>query len=180
MTKKVTTYLKKKYKKMALLTQCLLLLFRNLLLIRTLKLKSVSLYDRVVIQDNEIEILWNVGGCHKIKINGIGVFPGNTHGLKFLFSNRHNPIEITFFGIARKLKKRILIENEKVDLLDKFIASTEIPVAFEVSCIRKKIESKLTREILKMEHPDIKVELDNVLFEFEPFNIEYYNRVKTN
>jgi len=31
-----------------------------------------------------------------------------------------------------------------------------------------------------MEHPDIKVELDNVLFEFEPFNIEYYNRVKTN
>ena len=137
MTKKVTTYLKIKYKKMALLTQCLLLLFRNLLLIRTLKLKSVSLYDRVVIQDNEIEILWNVGGCHKIKINGIGVFPGNTHGLKFLFSNRHNPIEITFFGIARKLKKRILIENEKVDLLDKFIASTEIPVAFEVSITRK-------------------------------------------
>jgi len=173
------TYLKKKYKKMALLAQCLLLLLKNLLLIRTLNFKSVSLYDRVVIQDNQIEMLWNVRGCHKIKINGIGVFPGNTHGLKFLFSNRHNPIEVTFFGIARKLKKRILIENEKVDLLDKFIASTEIPVAFEIFFIRKEIESKLTREILKMEHPDIKIKLNNIFFEFEPFNIEYYKPVKT-
>ena len=179
MTRKLTTYLNKKYKKMALLTQCLLLLLKNLLLIRTLKLKNVSLYDRVVIQHNEIEMLWNVKGCHKIKINGIGDFPGNTHGLKFLFSNRHNPIEITFFGIARKLKKRILIENEKVDLLDKFIASTEIPVAFEVSCIRKKIENKITSENLIIVHPDIKVELNNVFFQFEPFNIEKYYRVKT-
>jgi hypothetical protein len=156
-----------------------LLLLKNLLLIRTLKLKNVSLYDRVVIQHNEIEMLWNVKGCHKIKINGIGDFPGNTHGLKFIFSNRHNPIEITFFGIARKLKKRIRIENEKVDLLDKFIASTEIPVVHEASCIRNKIESKLTRENLIMEHLDIKVELNNIFFEFEPFNIEYYKPVKT-
>lgn len=179
MTGKLTTYFNKQYKKIALLTQCLILLFKNLLLIRTLKLNNVSLYDRVVIQNNEIEMLWNVKGCHKIKVNGIGVFPGNTHGLKFLFSNRHNPIEITFFGIARTLKKRILIENEKVDLLDKFIASTEIPVALEVSCMRKKIENKITSENLKVVHPDIKVEQNNIFFEFEPFNIEKYNRVKT-
>ena len=172
MTREVTTYLKKKYKKMLLLTQCLLLLFKNLLLIRTLKLSSVSLYDRVVIQDNEIEMLWNVRGCHKIKINEIGVFPGNAHGLKFIFSNRPNPIEITFCGIAKKIKKRIRIENTKINLLDKFIATAEIPIAIEVPYNKQKFESKLSKDNLKME-------LQNVSFEFEPFNIDNYKPVNT-
>jgi len=172
MTRKVTTYFKKKYKKMALLTQCLLLLLKNLLLIRTLKLRSVSLYDRVVIQDNEIEILWNVRGCHKIKINGIGVFSGNTHGLKFIFSNRQNPIEITFCGIAKKIKKIIRIDNTKINLLDKFIATTEIPIAIEVPYNKQKFQCELTKDNLKME-------LQNVSFEFEPFNIDNYKPVNT-
>lgn len=157
---------------MALLTQCLLLLFKNLLLIRTLKLRSVSLYDRVVIQDNEIEMLWNVKGCHKIKINGIGVFPGNTHGLKLIFSNRQNPIEITFCGIAKKIKKRIRIENTKINLLDKFIATTEIPIVNEVPYNKQKFECELSKDNLKME-------LQNISFEFEPFNIDNYKQVKT-
>jgi hypothetical protein len=172
MKRKVTTYLKKNYNKMALLMQCLLLLFKNLLLIRTLKLRSVSLYDRVVIQNNEIEILWDVKGCHKIIIKGIGVFPGNTHGLKFLFSNRQNPIEITFCGIAKKIKKRIRIENTKINLLDKFIATTEIPIAIEVPYNKQKFECVLIKDNLKME-------LQNISFEFEPFNIDNYKPVNT-
>ena len=157
---------------MALRQQCLLLLFKNLLLIRTLKLKSVSLYDRVVIQDNEIEMLWNISGCHKIKINGIGVFPGNIHGLKFLFLNRHNPIEVTFCGIAKKIKKKIQIENTKINLLNKFIATTEIPVAIEVPYSKQKIECELSKDNLKME-------LQNIFFEFEPINIDNYKPVNT-
>lgn len=157
---------------MALLTQCLLLLFKNLLLIRTLKLRSVSLYDRVVIQDNEIEMLWNVRGCHKIKIKGIGVFSGNIHGLKFIFSNRQNPIEITFYGIAKKIKKKIRIENTKINLLDKFIATTEIPIAIEVPYNNQRFECELMKDNLKME-------LQNVSFEFEPFNIVNYKPVNT-
>lgn len=157
---------------MALLMQCLLLLFKNLLLIRTLKLKSLSLYDRVVIQDNEIEMLWNVKGCHKIRIEGIGVFSGNTHGLKFIFSNRHNPIEITFCGIAKKINKKIRIENTRINLLDKFIAKTEIPIASEVPYNRQKFKSELSKNNLKME-------MQNIYFEFETFNIENYKPVNT-
>ncbi len=172
MTRKLATLIKKKYKKVALHTQCLLLLIKNLFLIRTIKLKNLSLYDHVVIQDNEIEMLWNVRGCHKIKINGIGVFPGNIHGLKFLFSNRHNPIEITFYGVAKKLEKKIRIENTKINLLDKFIATTEIPVAIEVPYNKQKFESELSKDHLK-------IELQNIFFEFEPFNIDNYKPVKT-
>jgi len=143
-----------------------------LFLIRILKLKSLSLYDRVVIQDNEIEMLWNATGCHKIKINGIGFFTGNTHGLKFIFSNRHNPIEITFFGISRKLKKKIRIENTKIYLPDKFIATAAIPVAIEVPYNKQKFQSELSKD-------NLKVELQNIFFEFEPFNIDNYKPVKT-
>jgi hypothetical protein len=172
MTRKVTTYLKKKYKKIALLIQCLLLLFKNLLLIRTIKLRNVSIYDRVVIQDNEIEMLWNVKGCHKIKINEIGVFPGNTHGIKFIFSNRQNPIEITFYGIAQKIIRKIRFENTKINLLDKFIATTEIPIAIEVPYSKQRFECEFMKD-------NLKIELQNVSFEFEPFNIDNYKSVKT-
>lgn len=157
---------------MAMQAKCLLLLFKNLLLIRTLKLRSVSLYDRVVIKDNEIEMLWNVRGCHKIKINGIGVFPGNTHGLKFIFLNRQNPIEITFCGIARKIKKKIRIKNTKINLLDKFIATTEIPIAIEVPYNKQKFECEISKD-------NLKVEIQNIFFEFEPFNINNYKPVNT-
>lgn len=155
-----------------MLIQCLLLLFKNLLLIRTLKLRSVSLYDRVVIKDNEIEMLWNVRGCHKIKINGIGVFPGNTYGLKFIFSNRSNPIEITFYGIAKKIKKKTRIENTKINLLDKFIANTVIPIAIEVPYSKQKFECELSKD-------NLKTELQNVSFEFEPFKINNYKPSNT-
>ncbi len=152
--------------------QCLLLLFKNLLLIRTLKLRSVSLYDRVVIQNNEIEILWDVKGCHKIIIKGIGVFTGNTQGLKFIFSSRQNPIEIRFCGIAKEIKKKIRIENTKISLLDKFIATAEIPIAIEVPYNNQRFECELMKDNLKME-------LQNVAFEFEPFNIDNYKPVNT-
>lgn len=170
MRRKVVLYLEKKYKKMALQMQCLLLLFKNLLLNRMIKLKSVSIYDRFVIQDNEIEMLWNVSGCHKIKINDIGMFPGNTHGLKFTFTNKQNPIEITFFGIAKKIKKRIRIENTKIDLLDKFIATTEIPIAIEVPYNKQKFQCELIKD-------NLKIEFQNVSLEFEPFNIDNYKPV---
>ncbi|MDP3930670.1 MAG: hypothetical protein Q8R57_16745 [Bacteroidota bacterium] len=172
MERKLITYSKMNYKKLVLQTHCLLLLVKNLLLIRILKIRSVSLYDRVVIQDNEIEILWNVRGCHKIIINRVGVFPGNTHGLKFMFSNRQNPIEITFCGISKKIKKKIQIKNTKINLLNKFIAITEIPIVFEVTYNKQKFQCELIKDNLKME-------LQNISFEFEPFNIDNYKPVNT-
>ena len=162
-------------------------------LIKTLHFKSVSVDDRIVIQDNELEIFWNVKGCHKIKINGIGIFPGNSHGLKFIFTNRHNPIEITFYGIAKELKKKIRIDNIKIDLLNKFVATTEIPVAIEVPYNKQKLEVKFLSDNLKVQIQNVtfdkvqiqnvtfdKVQLQNVTFDFEPFNIENYKQVKTN
>jgi hypothetical protein len=163
-------YLKTKYKKATLLSHCVLLLLKNVILIKILKLKYVSLYDRIVIEDNEIEILWSVKGCHKIKIKDIGVFPGDINGLKFHFSNRQNPIEITFYGIAKKIKKKIKIKNTKIDLLCKFIAKTEIPIATEVYYSKQNFQCELINDNLEME-------FQTISFEFEPFNIDNYKPV---
>jgi hypothetical protein len=167
MTKQLTKYLKEKYKKMALLTQCLLLLLKNLLLIRMLKLRSVSLYDRVVIEDNEIEILWKVKGCHKIKIKGLGYFSGNIHGLKLIFTNSINPIEITFCGIAKKITRKFSIKSSTIKLQEKFIAKTNIPIAVAVRFNKEKLQCELTKH-------NLKVNLENIYFELEPFNLDNY------
>ena len=167
----IISNLKKKYNKIAVFSKCLLLLFKNLILIRTLKFKSVTLYDKFVIQDNEIEILWNVKGCHKIKIKGIGIFSGNIHGINFFFSNNYNPIEITFFGIAKKINKSIKVKSTKIKLPFNFNALTDIPHAIEIPLNKLNFESKLSKENLRLE-------LQNIDIQFEPFNIDNYKQTK--
>lgn len=167
MRKKLAEFTKKKFKKLALLTQCILLLCRNLLLIRTLKLKNLELYDQVILQGNEIEILWKVKGCHKIKIKGLGYFSGNIHGLKLIFTNSINPIEITFCGIAKRITKEFSIKSSTVKLQKKFIAETNIPIAVAVPFNKEKLECELTKH-------NLKVNLENIYFELEPFNIDNY------
>lgn len=57
-------------------------------------------------------------------------------------------------------------------MLDKFIATTEIPIAIETPYNKQKFECELSKDNLKME-------LQNISFEFEPFNIDNYKPVKT-
>ena len=150
----------------------LILCLKNLIRKRKLKVDNLSINNSLIIQDNEIEVIWNVSGCHKIEIDGIGILPGNSKGFKFLFSNRYNPIEIKFFGFRKKVTKKVLIKSTKVSLMDKFIIATKLPIAEEVPYSNKKIECQLTKDNLKME-------LQNIFFEFEPFNIDNYKPINT-
>lgn len=157
--------------KIKLAVKCYFLLLKNLLLVRTLRINNVEIYDRVIICKNEIEFLWNINGCHKIKIEGVGIFPGNINGLKYrLFNNDH--IEIIFFGIAKKIKKKFNFNSFEIEIPHKFIAKTELPIAIEVPYNKQKFECELSKDNLKFE-------LQNISFEFEPFNIENYKPVNT-
>jgi hypothetical protein len=168
------TYLKKKRPKIKASLKCNYLLLKNLLLIREIKLKSVIIYDRVIIENNEIEVLWNVTGCHKIKIKGLGIFPGNIHGVKFQFNNFYNPLEITFWGVSKQLKKKIKVENTKINLLNKFYATSEIPITIGISVpyIKKKFDCSIIKN-------NITLEQQNIYLEFEPFNLNNYKPVNT-
>ena len=150
----------------------LILCLKNLIRKRKLKVDNLSINNCLIIQNNEIEIIWNVSGCHKIEIDGIGILPGNSKGFKFLFSNRHNPIEIKFFGFRKEVTKKLHIKSTKVDLIDKFSISTKLPIAEEVPYSNKKIECQMSKDNLKMELP-------NICFDFEPFNIDNYTPINT-
>jgi len=169
MKKKKDKNIKTTYLKLKLAIQCLALFSKNLLFIKSLKLKELTLYDRVVIKENEIEILWDVRGCHKIKIKGMGIFPGNIYGIKLFFTDRQNPIEITFYGIAKKLKKRLGIVATEINLLNKFIVNTSIPNTFEIPLNKFAIISEFTKLQLQINTQDI-------YFDIEPFNIENYKQ----
>ena len=57
-------------------------------------------------------------------------------------------------------------------MLDKFIATTEIPIAIEVPYNKQKFECEISKD-------NLKVEIQNIFFEFEPFNINNYKPVNT-
>ena len=148
METKLVKYSRAVYNKLLLELHCSCLFVKNLLLIRTLKVNSVALYDRVVIKDNQIEILWSLSGCYKIVIKGIGAFPGNTHGLKFQFTNHINPIEIAFYGVAKNIKKDICVENMTISVLKDFRAFSEVPITAGLSFGRSRFNCVLSKEHL--------------------------------
>lgn len=156
------------YKALAVTFHCTGLLLKHLILIKPLKVKRVILCEKIVIQDSEIEILWQATGCHKIIISDIGEFPGNIHGIKLLFSNRNNPIEIIFFGIANKIHKRISIPCTKICLTNKFFASTNLPVPSETNQIQNEIN--VSKHVSQLE-----AKFGSISIGFEPFEINNYN-----
>ncbi len=151
----------------ALGLKCTYLLFRNLLFIKMLRFNCVELYDKIVIEGNEIELLWKVKGCHRISIKGIGSFAGNIHGIKFKLVDINQPIDITFHGIERKFQKSLLVKGDKVTLINKFHTNSALPLATEVPHNSEELETSFCNEKLK-------TDFKYMFVEFEPFNLENY------
>jgi hypothetical protein len=83
--------------------------------------------------------------------------------LKFLFSNRQNPIEITFCGIAKKIKKRIKLKTQKLICLTNLLQQLKLPIAIEVPYNKQKFECELSKDNLKMKLKNISFEFDDPL-----------------
>jgi len=167
----VTRQIKKVFKSIGLSAQCFLLLLRNLLLIRMLRVKSVSLYDSVVIEENAVKIFWNVKGCHKIKVEGIGTVQGNCKGVKFIVRDVTKPIQISFYGIARRKTEKIFFNGAKVNLLNKFYSSASMPVAIETPYNRTNLDSHFSKSKLE-------TNFENIIFEFDSFDLNKYEPLK--
>jgi len=102
---------------------------KNLVLFRKLKMQDVYIYDSVVIDGNQINLLWDVKGCYKIKVEGLGVFPGNLSGIRFRYKAGYNPLTATFYGIFRNHTQIVAVKSAQVNVLNTFEANFNIPVA---------------------------------------------------
>lgn len=132
-----------------------------------LRVKSVSLYDSIVIEGNEALIFWKVKGCYKIKVSGFGTIKGNATGIKLRITDVTKPIQISFYGIARKISEQIFFNGVKVNLLNKFYSDASMPLAIETPHNRQIIDSHFSNSKLE-------TNFENVFFEFDPFDIDIY------
>jgi len=101
-------------------TNSAFLFLKNLLLFKKLVVKTVNLRDKIIIQNNLIQIYWDTQGCHQITIKGIGKIPGSAKGLLMLFSSDHNPIEIYFHGVFSSHKISLPIDYYTIELTSHF------------------------------------------------------------
>ena len=171
MKEKVTRQFLSTLKSIGLKAHCFLLLLKNLLLIRMLRVKSVSLYDSVVIEGNEVKLFWTVRGCHKIKVQDIGTVRGNIKGIKFKVHNVTKPIQVCFYGIARKKTEQIFFNGAKVNLMNKFYSDASIPLAIETPHNRTKLDSEFSNSKLE-------TNFENIIYDFDSFDLKKYEPLK--
>ncbi|MBK7888512.1 MAG: hypothetical protein IPJ86_14905 [Bacteroidetes bacterium] len=141
MKRKASIQINRAYKNLGLQVHCFILLLKNLLLIRMLRVKDVSLLDSIVIEGNEATLFWRVIGCHRIKIEGIGSVKGNASGIKFRMQDIDKSIQVCFYGIARRRTVSLSFNGSKVSLRNKFYSD---------SGLQKKLGSKYSRTLLKV------------------------------
>ena len=106
--------------------QCSLLYIKHLLLIRSLRIDSVSRREMIVIEGNTLTLLWKVTGCHRIKLKGIGMYPGNIAGIELHFFRELDPLEITFYGIKTALTHAFSINAHAVHVCSNMEAKISI------------------------------------------------------
>ncbi|MBL0310577.1 MAG: hypothetical protein IPP77_13155 [Bacteroidetes bacterium] len=171
MKNKITRQIKRITKSIGLSAQCFLLLLKNLILIKTLRVKSVWLYDRVVIQGNEVELFWKVKGCHKIRVAGIGTIKGSLTGIRFKLADITKPIQICFYGIAKRKTETVFFNGAKINLLNKFYTDSTLPIAFAVPYNRENLDCQFSNSKLE-------TNFENITFEFDSFDLNKYEPLK--
>lgn len=102
---------------------------KNLVLFRKLKMQDIYIYDSVVVEENQVNLLWDVKGCYKVKVEELGVFPGNLSGIRFRYKAGYNPLTATFYGIFRNHLQIVVVRSAQVNVLNTFEADFNIPVA---------------------------------------------------
>lgn len=153
-------------KNVLFITQCYLLFFKNALLFRSLRVKSVSLSDCIVIENNDVDLIWNVSGCYKIKIAGIGNLRGGIHGVSCRITDVSKPIEIFFYGIFKKHREVIITNGAKVNLLNKFYSESKIPNIIEAAFTNHQLTTEYSIAKLKTNFENMHIEFDT----FDPNN----------
>mgnify|MGYP001465317216 CR=1 FL=1 len=179
MKSKIIKYYKITIKTLSIQCQCFALFLKNMMLLKSLHIKDVTLYDKIIINGNYVTLLWNVKGCHKIKVTGIATFSGNRHGIKFYYHKNNEPIEICFYGVFKKERKYISIKSTNISLPNKFFSTAQLP-EIEYSVLNKiNVISPWNNMKSEISESDIQVHIPDVSFQFDHFTDNNYNPLKT-
>lgn len=157
--------------------QCIFLYFRNLIFWKKLSIKRLSFVNNLNLQNNEVQFLLEVTGCHKIVVKDLGMFSGNTSSLQYAFQAEQNSIEITFFGFGgHKETKEIRFEASLIELADKFDITITTPQLSSTYTGKQNLKCVFSNSIQLTKKANISINLqsqhlisDNLNVDFEPF-----------
>jgi hypothetical protein len=153
----------------------LFLFFKNLFLINLLRLENLLSIDAIIIEGSQAQLLWQVRGCHLIKIKNYGLLPGNTLGATLNSITNSQIVEITFYGITSRIKKKIKLDPVKIELKS-FVTISELPKIETTFFTGKKLSSYFSK--LKVaDSNSVKINFPKVKFEYEKFELENYKPI---
>lgn len=83
------------------------------------KLKVSNLYiaDPVLIKGNHTRVFWKCQDVYKIKVKEIGSYPGHKNSFIIPLRRSEITIEITFYGIFKKVNKKITLIPQEVKII---------------------------------------------------------------
>lgn len=161
--------------------KCATLFVRNLVFAKKLHVTSFSYLNNIVLQGNKIEFLWEAMGCHKVAVKDLGVFPGNSFGVQFIFRAQQNPIKITFFGVrGQKETKEIQLDATLLELSNKFIPTTTTPRLTTIPMAQQKLVSICANSFELTDKADIDINVQPYSLISSNLIIEHELFIKTN
>lgn len=135
--------IKKILQKILLYLKCKFTYFKNLYFKRKLSVNNILYVEKIITQGNYTELLFDVNGCHKIKIENYGTFHGNVNSIRCIINEKNTPIDIAFFGIQNaKETRQILIKTNSSALTNKFRESVILPNLQSVPILRNNLKGK--------------------------------------
>lgn len=81
------------------------------------KVSNLYIADPVLIKGNHTRIFWKCQDIYKIKVKDIGSYPGNKNSFIIPLRASEITIEITFYGILKKVKKEITLIPQEVKVM---------------------------------------------------------------
>jgi len=153
----------------------LFLFFKNLFLIKILRLDSLLSIDAIIIEGSQAQLLWQVRGCHLIKIKNYGLFPGNTCGATLNSIMNPQTVEITFYGITSRIKKKIKLEPIKIELKP-FVTISDLPKTETTFFTEKKLTNFFS-ELKIADTNSVKMNYPKMKFDYEKFELENYKPI---
>lgn len=136
-----------------------------------------------VIDGNSIGVSWKARGCHKIKIDNVGVFYGATGGAIVEINNCSQPLTIRFYGISgRRITKIIHFNAAKINLLNSFEAEGNLPklfntvsANFDLTVADDEFFDLFCSQVLPFNETILKIEIGEIQLSLAPFEAAKLN-----
>ncbi len=143
------------------------------------KVSNLYIADPILIKGNHTRVFWNCRDVYKIRVKNIGSYPGNKNSFIVPLRTSEIPIEITFYGIFKKVKREIILIPQEVKVIQQdFFYRPNSRIKAVVPALQnfKTVSSIINPSKLAGISSTLKAGLASKI-KLNPFNIKYFKQM---